>query len=123
MVVVACTAPFGSLIVAIVKTLKFLARQAQSSTNNGALKLAMCCVICLIDCIEKFLEWLTEWAYVYCAIYGTSFVESGSKVVKLLARSGIGAIANDVLVEPIISMAAFVGLGTGIGLGYAAALT
>jgi len=111
---------FGSLLVAIIKTLKAMARSAQNNSRNGLVQLIMCCVVCLLSCIEGTLRWLTEWAYVYVAIYGTSFIESGSRVMDMLEHSGIDAIVTTVLVDPIITMASFCGLGAGIGLGVAA---
>ena len=113
---------FGSLIVAIIKTLKTLARQVQRETDNSALKLVFCCLACILDCIERFFQWLTEWAFVYAAIYGTGFVESGTRVFELLSHSGIGAVTTTVLVDPVLSLASVVGLGCGLGLGYAAVL-
>jgi len=111
---------FGSLLVAIIQTLKAMARSAQRDSRNGLVALVMCCVVCLLDCIERLLRWLTEWAYVYVALYGTGLIESGSKVMEMLSKSGIDAIITTVLVDPVLRMAIFAGLGAGIGLGCAA---
>jgi hypothetical protein len=53
----------GSLLVAIVKALREMAREARKrSRGNGA---ALCVVECLLSCLESAMEWVTSWAFVY----------------------------------------------------------
>ena len=112
----------GSLLVAIVRTIIVIVRFCAESagSQSSILKLAFCCCICLISCLERCLKWLTDYAFVYVAVYGTPFITSGTKVLELLASSGVGAIAQQTLVTPVLSLAALLGAGCGGALGYTA---
>jgi len=112
----------GSLLVAIVRTVIVVVRYIaeQASQGNAALKIAFCCCICLLSCLERCIQWLTDFAFVYVAVYGYSFIYSGVQVVQLLGSSGIGAIAQTTLINPVISLACLLGAGLGGLLGYAA---
>lgn len=77
-----------------------------------------CCVLCLVKCLKNTIEWLTEWAFVYIAIYGVSFVAAGGRVAKMLADSGMGAVAQTTLVYPVINLGRLVGAAVGVGAGF-----
>jgi len=112
----------GSLLVAVVRTIIVVVKScAESAGNsNGVLKLACCCCVCLLGCLERCIEWLTDYAFVYVAIYGTSFMTAGASVVSLLAKSGVGAIAQQTLITPVLNLAALCGALLGGYLGYLA---
>jgi len=114
---------FGSLLVAIIRTIivvvKFCADRANAS-GNPYLRCAFCCCVCLLSCLERVTKWLTDYAFVYVAVYGTPFITSGIEVMELLASSGMGALAQQSLVSPVLYLACLLGLGIGCALGYAA---
>jgi hypothetical protein len=70
------TAAFGSLVIAIIKTIQailaYLQRQAKKQ-NNRALQYLLCVVQCCMWCFEKFMKFLNKNAYIQTAIYGYSF--------------------------------------------------
>ena len=74
---------FGSLIVAILETIKqflnFLSWSAGQSGNCVASCL-LCCVGCIVGCIEKLVEIFNRYAYTYVGIYGYSFITAGKHV-------------------------------------------
>jgi len=111
---------FGSLIVAILEaiyyTVKLVFEKAQGS--NFLIKLVACCVLCILNCIKSCIEWLTEWAYCYISLYGCSFIEAGGKVFKMLGESGMGAVAQSTLVEPVLWMGRLCGMAIGVGAGF-----
>ena len=74
----------------------------------------------MLSCLERIIKWLTDYAFVYVAIYGTPFITSGMKVVELLLSSGVGAIAQQSLITPVINLACLLGLCAGGALGYLA---
>jgi hypothetical protein len=112
----------GSLLVAIIRTIIAVVKYVGdlASQGNPILKMAFCCCACCLGCLESILEWLTDYAFVYIALYGTHFMDAGVKVVKLLNSSGVGAIAQQTLIAPVLRLAAFLGLGAGVALGYCA---
>ena len=112
----------GSLLVAVVRTIIVIVRFcAESAGNtNEIVKIACCCCICMLSCLERIIKWLTDYAFVYVAIYGTPFITSGMKVVELLLSSGVGAIAQQSLITPVINLACLLGLCAGGALGYLA---
>lgn len=112
----------GSLLVAIMRTIIAVVKYVgdRASEGNPILKMAFCCCTCCLGCLESIMQWLTDYAFVYVALYGTHFIDAGMKVVKLLSSSGVDAIAQQTLVAPVLRLAAFLGLGAGVALGYAA---
>lgn len=114
----------GSLLIAIVRTIIWVVKKLGdiASEGNPLLKVIFCCFTCCLGCLESLLRWLTDYAFVYVAIYGMDFISAGMKVVSLLSSSGIGAIAQQTLVTPVLALAAYLGLASGIALGYAATI-
>ena len=84
---------FGSLIVAILKTIRALAREGMRNENHFVRGIVMC----LLNCIESLVEYFNEYAYVYVADYGTSYVPSAKAVWQLIKTNGILAVINDSL--------------------------
>jgi hypothetical protein len=70
------TAAFGSLIIAIIKTIRaviaYLQNQAKKSKNK-ALQMVLCAIQCYMWCLEKCMKFLNKNAYIQTAIYGYSF--------------------------------------------------
>jgi hypothetical protein len=112
----------GSLLVAVMRTIIVIVRFCAESAGSQStiLKVAFCCCVCLLSCLERIIKWLTDYAFVYVAVYGTPFITSGFHVVELLATSGVGAIAQQTLVTPVLHLAALLGAAVGGLLGYAA---
>eukprot|EP00538_Stauroneis_constricta_P004870 CAMPEP_0119548402 /NCGR_PEP_ID=MMETSP1352-20130426/2333_1 /TAXON_ID=265584 /ORGANISM="Stauroneis constricta, Strain CCMP1120" /LENGTH=462 /DNA_ID=CAMNT_0007593665 /DNA_START=164 /DNA_END=1552 /DNA_ORIENTATION=+ len=100
---------FGSLLVAIIQTLKAMARQAQEDGGIGA-----CIAVCILGCLESLLEYFNKWAFIYVGIYGYSYLKAGKSVFELFRNRGWEAIIADDLVGNALFLVSFlVGLFMG----------
>merc|ERR1712032_740012 len=69
---------FGSLLVAIIRTLEQIAERARNENEGGIL---LCLVSCILGCIGDILEYFNKWAYVYVGLYGYGYIDAGKNVV------------------------------------------
>ena len=55
----------------------------------------LCCCQCCLCCMERILNFVNTNAYIQCAIFGTSFLESGRKSFFLMLRNAgrVGAVS------------------------------
>lgn len=96
---------FGSLIVAVIQTLRYLARSAQNDRNNeGIVAILACFAACILGMLENIIEYLNEYAYTQVAIYGRSFVQAAKSTWRLIKSHGIDAIINDNLIGNVLGM-------------------
>lgn len=102
---------FGSLIVAIVQTLRQLNHYARQQNDCQML---VCCIDCFLGCIEDILEYLNKWAYVYVGLYGYGYIEAGKNVMTLFQQKGWTVIITNDLVENVLFMMSLV---TGLIIG------
>mmetsp|Transcript_27643 Transcript_27643/g.70420 ORF Transcript_27643/g.70420 Transcript_27643/m.70420 type:complete len:518 (-) Transcript_27643:1045-2598(-) len=112
---------FGSLIVAILEAIYYTVKLVMEKALGGQnflIKMIACCFLCCLGCLKRCIEWLTEWAYCYIAVYGCGFIEAGGKVFKMLADSGMGAVAQSTLVEPVLMLGRICGAAIGVGAGF-----
>lgn len=80
----------GSLIIAIVQTLKWMAEQAKSQAEEDGNPVGIClsCMAsCILSMIEDVMQFINAWAFSYISIYGMSFCDAGRKVWELLVES------------------------------------
>jgi hypothetical protein len=84
------TAAFGSLVIAIIKTIRaiiaYIQKKAKDS-KNVVLVYIMCILGCCMWCLEKIMKFINKHAYILTAIYGTSFCSSARKAFFLLLRN------------------------------------
>ncbi len=84
------TAAFGSLIIAIIKTIRaviaYIQRKAKKSKNK-VLEYLMCVLQCFMWCLEKCMKFINKHAYILTSIYGYSFCKSARKAFFLLLRN------------------------------------
>ena len=106
---------FGSLIVAIIQTIRYLLR---SAARDGSIVAAI--ADCFLSCIEGLVQYFNSYAYIQVAIYGKSFMRAAKDTWSLLISTGFEAVINDSFVSTVVGMGAFInGLLLG-GLGYLA---
>jgi len=95
---------FGSLVIAIIQTLRGMARSA--ARRGGA-----CACLCAL--FLTFLEWLaryfTSYTFVQVAVYGLSFMEAAKNTWQLFSTKGFDAIINDNLSNLVLACGAIVG--------------
>ena len=84
------TAAFGSLILALISTVKwfcvYTARMLKSQKNKIGATIASC-LACLVACIEKCISFLNKHAYVQVALTGKGFCTSAKNAFMLLLRN------------------------------------
>lgn len=114
---------FGSLIVSIIQTIRFILASLQHTLEKQGNAVAAClvgCIGCLVACIQKWVEYFNRFAYAYVGIYGYSFVSSGKRVCQLFASKGWSAIANDSLISNVLFfgkvVVGFLGAAAGWGV-------
>jgi hypothetical protein len=102
----------GSLIVAIIQTMRTLLRNSRGQRDNILAAIADC----LLSWIEAIARYFNEYAFVYVATYGKSFCESARAVWELFEGNGLSAIINDSIVSKVMFMGTVAG---GIFVGIA----
>lgn len=105
---------FGSLLVAIIQTLKQFAESAREQ-DDGLLR---CLADCILGCLETLMEMFNEWAFVYVGLYGYSFIEASKNVITLFKSRGWTAIITDYMIDRVLMM---LSLGNGLLAGGCAA--
>eukprot|EP00984_Skeletonema_dohrnii_P004614 scaffold1634_cov118-Skeletonema_dohrnii-CCMP3373.AAC.12 len=61
---------FGSLLVAIIQTLRSMVESARhDSSNDGCAAFVLCLVDCLLQCLQGILEYFNKFAYIYGESY------------------------------------------------------
>ncbi|KAJ1423001.1 plasma-membrane choline transporter-domain-containing protein [Ochromonadaceae sp. CCMP2298] len=101
------SAAFGSLIIAIIKTIRaviaYLQRQAKRSGNKLAMYL-LACLQCCMWCLEKFMKFINKHAYILTAIYGIGFCRAAFKGFFLLLRNILRVAAVNMLASFVLLM-------------------
>ncbi|KAJ2223405.1 putative choline transporter, neither null mutation nor overexpression affects choline transport [Coemansia sp. RSA 1722] len=99
---------FGSLIVAIIQTIRSLLRALRNQEgDNIAVQLIGCCIDCILGCIEGIVEFFNKYAYVEIAIYGKPFVHAARDTWTLIKDRGVDALINDCLIGNVLQMGSF----------------
>lgn len=107
----------GSLLVAIIQTIRTLLENARESDDG----FMMCIADCILGCLVTIMEMFNEWAFVYVGLYGYGFVDAAKNVITLFKSRGWTAIITDYMVDRVLLMISF---GNGlIAGGFAAAIS
>lgn len=99
------TAAYGSLIIAIIKTIKAVAeyiKRKAMKTKNTVLIWIMCLVQCFLTCLEKIMKFLNKHAYILVAIYGYSFCSACRKAFFLLLRNILRVAAVNMIAAMLL---------------------
>lgn len=93
------TAAFGSLIIAIVLTIRTVVAYLQykfKDSKNPVIVFGLRCLQCCLWCLEKILRFIQKHAYIQTAIHGYSFCKA--------ARCGFFLIARNILRVTAVKM-------------------
>jgi len=102
---------FGSLLVAIIQSLRAL---ASATRDNRDTQLLSCIIDCILACIQEIVEYFNEWAYVYVGLYGFPYLEAGKNVLQLFQHKGWTALITDNLCDRVLLITSMgIGLLTG----------
>merc|ERR1711865_237282 len=85
------TAAFGSLIIAIIKTIraavKYIQKKAAKSRFKKVVMVVLCAIDCCLWCIEKCMKFINKNAYIQTAIFGHSFCKAARCAFFLILRN------------------------------------
>lgn len=110
---------FGSLLVAILKAIRQMIREAINEAQKKGNAFALQCLNCILGIIEQLMEIFNRYAFVYVATYGNDFKTAGKAVFQLFKSKGWTLIINDDLIENALILGCLVcGALTGV-TGYA----
>eukprot|EP00732_Lithocolla_globosa_P004396 Lithocolla_globosa_v1_NODE_4035_length_1523_cov_17.581063.p1 type:complete len:345 gc:universal NODE_4035_length_1523_cov_17.581063:371-1405(+) len=107
---------FGSLLVAVIRVMRVLARSLYDRFPFLA-----CCLDCILSCVEGLIKYLNHWAYTQVAIYGKSYCEAGKATMDLFGRAGLDAIIQDNFIDSVLNISVILVTGVCLGGGYLAA--
>lgn len=105
---------FGSLLIAIVQTLRYLfeqKRDQQRERGNLGGMIVMMILTCLISIIERMVQIFNTFAFVVCAIYGTDYITSGYHGWNAIARNGCEGLLRMNIVGMICTMGSLLAAG------------
>ena len=99
------TAAYGSLVIAIVLTIRavvsYIQRKAKKS-GNKLMEYVLCSIQCCLWCLEKCMRFLNKNAYVQTAIYGYSFCKAARAAFFLLLRNILRVAAVNMVAEFVL---------------------
>jgi len=90
----------GSLIVAILKTIRSLLSTLRGKNDN----LLACFIDCCLKCIESLIRYFNHYAFCQVAIYGKTYMEAAISTWNLISSSGVEAILNDNIISGVLTM-------------------
>mmetsp|Transcript_25879 Transcript_25879/g.38279 ORF Transcript_25879/g.38279 Transcript_25879/m.38279 type:complete len:514 (+) Transcript_25879:71-1612(+) len=98
---------FGSLLEAIISALRTIAEMAKAREDADGNKcdagsILLCILTCILNLLEDIIEYFNQWAYVYVGIYGTSYLESGKRVMDLFRNRGWTALFTTDLASHVL---------------------
>ena len=99
------TAAFGSLLIAIVKTIRAVIAYIQKKANDSGNKFLVCvmsCLQCCMWCLEKCMKFLNKNAYIQTAIYGYGFCHAAKQAFGLIMRNILRVAAVNMVADFIL---------------------
>jgi len=109
---------FGSLVVAVLKTIYHFLHQGIRYMDN---EVARCVLECVLAIIERMTEFFNIYAFTYVAVYGTDFITSSKRVWVLLKCCTWPMLINDSVVWTVLGITDLVHcLFIGVILGFVA---
>lgn len=101
------TAAYGSLVIAIIKTIRAILMYIQKKAHDSQNKVAaavVACISCCMWCVEKCMKFLNKNAYIQTAIYGTAFCASAKKAFWMIARNILRVMAVNMVGDFILML-------------------
>ena len=101
------TAAFGSLIIAIFKTVRAILTYIQvqlAKSGNQIAKAIICCMQCCLWCMEKCIKFLNKNAYIQCAIHGYSFCKAARTAFFLILRNCLRVFAVNMVADFVLML-------------------
>jgi Plasma-membrane choline transporter len=102
---------FGSLLIAIIQTLRVLADQARMDAQQEGesfMYIVACCLECILQIFGDILEYFNRYAFAQVAIYGKDYWSAAKDTWQLCKTRGIDAIINDSLIGNVLGVGTIV---------------
>ncbi|KAF9199065.1 putative choline transporter, neither null mutation nor overexpression affects choline transport, partial [Haplosporangium sp. Z 27] len=99
---------FGSLIIAVIQTLRALSNMARND-GDGIVAFVGCLIDCILACIQGIAEYVNKYAFAQVAIYGKSYIQAAKDTWTIIQHRGIEQIINDNLIGNVWGMAGILG--------------
>ncbi|CBH15735.1 hypothetical protein, conserved [Trypanosoma brucei gambiense DAL972] len=106
---------FGSLLVAIIRLIRWLVSTAEGSEHE----ILRCIFLCIIGCLERLMEYFNTYAFVHVAIYGCGYIEAAKMTWELCKQCVFSALFNDTLIDVTLNLLVTCGsllVGSVVGL-------
>lgn len=103
---------FGSLIVAVLKAIEAILRQAQDNaarSDNAAAMCIICIARCCLDCIRSMAEYFNVYAYTHVAVYGEDYITAAKSTWSLIKSNGFTLIINDNIIGLVLTLGILLG--------------
>ncbi|KAG0081293.1 putative choline transporter, neither null mutation nor overexpression affects choline transport [Linnemannia elongata] len=97
---------FGSLIIAIIQTLRALTQILRGDGNDGIMAFIACIIDCFLACLQGMIEYVNKYAFCQVAIYGKAYIPAARDTWNILKDRGIVQIINDNLIGNVWAMGA-----------------
>ncbi|CAB9514801.1 Protein PNS1 [Seminavis robusta] len=111
---------FGSLLMAVVRVIRYFVEGAKQQRDRRAdncegCEMLSCILDCLIKLFEDVLDYFNHWSYVFCGLYGYSYLQSGKMVLELFRARGWETFVTNDLISSVLTFTTFsVGCCTGL---------
>lgn len=96
---------FGSLIVAVIKTIRAMVYSMKSARHQ----LLRAITLCMLRIIDRIVRYFNHYAFTQIAIYGKTYCEAAKSTFHLFSHHGFEAIINDDLVGSVLVLGCLIG--------------
>ncbi|ORZ38208.1 plasma-membrane choline transporter-domain-containing protein [Catenaria anguillulae PL171] len=93
---------YGSLLVAIIQTLRAVIDGAKKNNDSPIVAFIICCIDCLLACLQGILEAFNKFAFCQVAIYGKDYCRAAKDTWQLIKDRGIEALIADSLIDNVL---------------------
>jgi len=110
---------FGSLLVAILQTLKRICQAMRFQNSRNAILLVLSIVArLLLYVIEALLRFFNKYIFVIVAITGDTYINSAKKALQIFGEHGFEMVMQNNIVVSMIGATSLVAALAGAGVGY-----
>lgn len=97
---------FGSLIIALISTLKFFHDRNMRNSRDRGLGYVIIQIIIgvLIAMLKNFIEFVNHWALVYMSLYGTKYIDSVKESFDLIMFQRNHILVNNLCLMPVMNV-------------------